>query len=29
LTDASVPCGMSSPRAPLTVTRPGLDGCLN
>jgi hypothetical protein len=29
LTDASVPLGMSSPRLPLTVTRPGFVGCLN
>ena len=29
LTDARVPFGMSSPRPPLTVTRPGLDECLN
>src|SRR5213078_4267114 len=28
LTDASVPFGMSSPSWPLTVTRPGLVGCL-
>jgi hypothetical protein len=28
-TDARVPFGMSSPKPPLTVTRPGLDGCLN
>jgi hypothetical protein len=27
-TDAGVPFGMSSPRSPLTVTRPGLDECL-
>src|SRR5262249_49744193 len=29
LTEAKVPLGMSSPRLPLTVTRPGLLGCLN
>lgn len=29
LTDANVPLGMSSPRLPLTVTRPGFTGCLN
>lgn len=29
LTDAKVPFGMSSPRFPLTVTRPDLPGCLN
>lgn len=28
-TDARVPFGMSSPRPPLTVTRPSLDECLN
>ena len=28
-TEANVPLGMSSPRLPLTVTRPGLVGCLN
>ena len=28
-TDARVPFGMSSPRPPLTVTRPDLDECLN
>ena len=28
-TEAKVPFGMSSPKAPLTVTRPGLVGCLN
>ena len=28
-TDARVPFGISSPRPPLTVTRPGLDECLN
>ena len=28
-TEASVPFGMSSPGFPLTVTRPGLSGCLN
>lgn len=27
-TDANVPFGMSSPRPPLTVIRPGLVGCL-
>lgn len=29
LTEANVPLGMLSPRAPLTVTRPGSVGCLN
>ena len=29
LTEAKVPLGMSSPNAPLTVTRPGFVGCLN
>lgn len=29
LTEASVPFGISSPRWPLTVTRPGFVGCLN
>src|SRR5262249_13992805 len=29
LTDAKVPLGISSPRLPLTVTRPDLMGCLN
>ena len=28
LTEAKVPLGMSSPKAPLTVTRPGFVGCL-
>ena len=28
-TDANVPLGMSSPKLPLTVTRPGLIKCLN
>lgn len=29
LTDANVPLGMSSPKLPLTVTRPAFVGCLN